>query len=117
MLEKKRVSFRPMNEDDLVLMLKWLTDDRVLEFYDGRDKKHTRKRFVSIIQSNGRMRFIESSLNMIQFLSVTHKYIEFRGNFSTNIITMRRKKRFMRWTNLSVSRNIGIWESVQNIAE
>lgn len=30
MLEKKRVSFRPMNEDDLVLMLKWLTDDRVL---------------------------------------------------------------------------------------
>lgn len=55
--------------------------------------------------------------DMIQFLSVTHKYIEFRGNFSTNIITMRRKKRFMRWTNLSVSRNIGIWESVQNIAE
>lgn len=47
------------------------------------------------------MRFIRSSLNMIQFLSVTHKYIEFRGNFSTNIITMRRKKRFMRWTNLS----------------
>ena len=43
MLEKKRVSFRPMNEDDLVLMLKWLTDDRVLEFYDGRDKKHTQK--------------------------------------------------------------------------
>ena len=29
MLETKRVSFRPMNEDDLVLMLKWLTDDRV----------------------------------------------------------------------------------------
>ena len=26
MLEKKRVSFRPMNEDDLVLMLKWLTE-------------------------------------------------------------------------------------------
>lgn len=117
MLEEKRVSFRPMSEDDLVLMLKWLTDDRVLEFYDGRDKSIHRKRFVSIIQSNGRMRFIESSLNMIQFPSVTHKYTEFRGNFSTNMITMRRKKRFMRWTNLSVSRNIGIWESVQNIAE
>lgn len=41
MLEAKRVSFRPMNKDDLLLMLKWLTDDRVLEFYDGRDKKHT----------------------------------------------------------------------------
>lgn len=33
----------PMSEDDLVLMLKWLTDDRVLEFYDGRDKRHTQK--------------------------------------------------------------------------
>ena len=43
MLEEKRVSFRPMSEDDLVLMLKWLTDDRVLEFYDGRDKRHTQK--------------------------------------------------------------------------
>lgn len=41
MSEVKRVSFRTMNEDDLVLMLKWLTDDRVLEFYDGRDKKYT----------------------------------------------------------------------------
>ena len=110
MLEEKRVSFRPMSEDDLVLMLKWLTDDREI-------KGIHRKRFVSIIQSNGRMRFIESSLNMIQFPSVTHKYTEFRGNFSTNMITMRRKNRFMRWTNLSVSRNIGIWESVQNIAE
>ena len=30
MLEKKRVSFRPMNEDDLVLMINWLTDARVL---------------------------------------------------------------------------------------
>ena len=43
MLEAKRVSFRPMNKDDLLLMLKWLTDDRVLEFYDGRDKKHTQE--------------------------------------------------------------------------
>ena len=39
----KRVSFRSMNKDDLVLMLKWLTDDRVLEFYGGRDKKYTLK--------------------------------------------------------------------------
>ncbi len=81
MLGKKRVSFRPMNEDDLVLMLKWLTDDRVLEFYDGRDKKHTQKTIREHYTEQWRMRFIESSLNMIQFLSVTHKYIEFRGTF------------------------------------
>lgn len=43
MSEVKRVSFRTMNEDDLALILKWLTDDRVLEFYDGRDKKYTQK--------------------------------------------------------------------------
>ena len=42
MAEAKRVSFRLMNDkDDLVLMLKWLTDERVLEFYDGRDAKYT----------------------------------------------------------------------------
>ena len=39
--EVKQISFRPMKNDDLVLMLKWLTDERVLEFYDGRDKKYT----------------------------------------------------------------------------
>ena len=43
MSEIKRVSFRTMNEDDFVLMLKWLTDDRVLEFYGGRDKKYTQE--------------------------------------------------------------------------
>ena len=41
MPEIKRVSFRPMEKDDLVLMLKWLIDERVLEFYGGRDKKYT----------------------------------------------------------------------------
>lgn len=43
MSEIKSVSFRLMNEDDLILMCKWLTDNRVLEFYEGRDKKYTQK--------------------------------------------------------------------------
>lgn len=43
MSEIMSVSFRPMNEDDLVLMWKWLTDNRVLEFYEGRDKKYSQK--------------------------------------------------------------------------
>lgn len=43
MSEGKRITFRPMNNDDLVLMLKWLTDARVLEFYGGRDKKYTQE--------------------------------------------------------------------------
>ena len=32
---------RTLTEKDFPLMLKWLTDDRVLQFYGGRDKKHT----------------------------------------------------------------------------
>lgn len=43
MSEEKRITFRLMNDDDLVLMFKWLTDERVLEFYDGRDKKYTQE--------------------------------------------------------------------------
>lgn len=39
--EINQISFRPMKKDDLALMLKWLTDERILEFYDGRDKKNT----------------------------------------------------------------------------
>ncbi|MDE6031792.1 MAG: acetyltransferase [Oscillospiraceae bacterium] len=31
------IRIRSMADDDLPLMLKWLTDSRVLEFYDGRD--------------------------------------------------------------------------------
>jgi aminoglycoside 2''-phosphotransferase len=32
---------RTLTEKDFPLMLKWLTDDRVLQFYGGRDKKYT----------------------------------------------------------------------------
>lgn len=31
------LAFRPLTEPDLEYMLKWLTDERVLEFYEGRD--------------------------------------------------------------------------------
>lgn len=32
---------RTLTKEDFPLMLKWLTDDRVLQFYGGRDKKYT----------------------------------------------------------------------------
>lgn len=31
------LTFRPLKEPDLEYMMKWLTDERVLEFYEGRD--------------------------------------------------------------------------------
>ena len=43
MIDVTKITLRPMNNGDLVFMLKWLTDERVLEFYDGRDKKYTQE--------------------------------------------------------------------------
>lgn len=35
------IRIRTLTEEDFSLMLKWLTDERVLEFYGGRDKRYT----------------------------------------------------------------------------
>lgn len=40
-IKNENVKVRTLTEDDFSLMLKWLTDERVLEFYGGRDKKYT----------------------------------------------------------------------------
>lgn len=40
-MEKDRIRIRDFEEPDLALMLRWLTDARVLEFYGGRDLKYT----------------------------------------------------------------------------
>ena len=40
-IEKDNILVRDLEERDYLLMLKWLTDDRVLEFYMGRDVKYT----------------------------------------------------------------------------
>ena len=36
-IETKRLTIRPLEEGDLPCLLVWLTDARVLEFYEGRD--------------------------------------------------------------------------------
>lgn len=38
---QNELRIRSLTNDDFPLMLKWLTDERVLEFYGGRDKKYT----------------------------------------------------------------------------
>lgn len=40
-LKKDNIRIRSLAEKDYELLLKWLTDERVLEFYSGRDKKYT----------------------------------------------------------------------------
>lgn len=38
---KDNILIRPLTENDFETLLKWLTDERILEFYEGRDKKYT----------------------------------------------------------------------------
>ena len=40
-IAKDEIRIRDFTESDLPLMLKWLTDDRVLEYYEGRDIRFT----------------------------------------------------------------------------
>ena len=40
-IEKDEILIRDFSESDLPLMLKWLTDETVLEFYESRDVKFT----------------------------------------------------------------------------
>lgn len=40
-IEDNLIRIRDFTEGDLSLMLKWLTDDRVLEYYEGRDVRFT----------------------------------------------------------------------------
>ena len=40
-IKNENIRVRTLIDDDFSLMLKWLTDERVLEFYGGRDKKYT----------------------------------------------------------------------------
>ena len=40
-IKKDDIRIRSLTENDFSLLLKWLTDERVLEFYEGRDKKYT----------------------------------------------------------------------------
>ena len=38
---ENEIRIRELTDEDFPLLLKWLTDERVLEFYGGRDKKYT----------------------------------------------------------------------------
>ena len=38
-IKNENIRIRTLTEDDFPLMFKWLTDERVLEFYGGRDQK------------------------------------------------------------------------------
>ena len=40
-IEKDEITIRDFTETDLPLMFKWLTDKRVLEYYEGRDVRRT----------------------------------------------------------------------------
>ena len=40
-IKNENIRIRTLRENDFTIMFKWLTDERILEFYGGRDKKYT----------------------------------------------------------------------------
>ncbi len=40
-IAKEDLRIRTLSDEDFPLLLKWLSDERVLQFYEGRDKKYT----------------------------------------------------------------------------
>ena len=53
----ENIKIREFSEDDLTLMLKWLTDERVLEFYGGRDLSYTpatlKEHYEAVFENGG----------------------------------------------------------------
>ncbi len=41
-IKKDDIRIRSLTNEDFSLLLKWLTDDRVLEFYEGREELNRR---------------------------------------------------------------------------
>ena len=50
-IKNENIRVRTLNDNDFPLMLKWLTDERVLEFYGGRDKDVYKRQSFSLSQS------------------------------------------------------------------
>ena len=65
-IRKDNIRVRTLTKEDLPFMLKWLTDDRVLEYYGGRDQKYTLEKI--------RQEYIEEdvdiSTRLIMFLNI-----------------------------------------------
>ncbi|MBE4910600.1 acetyltransferase [Bacillus luteolus] len=47
-LENESLRIRNLTEEDASLLAKWLTDERVLEFYEGRDNPHDLKKVKEV---------------------------------------------------------------------
>ena len=59
-IEKDEITIRDFTETDLPLMFKWLTDQRVLEYYEGRDV-----RFAERIAANTNDHAVSIEKNLI----------------------------------------------------
>ena len=75
-IEKDEITIRDFTETDLPLMFKWMTDKRVLEYYEGRDVRFTMDtlsaHFLEEIPDGFRMIIVykKSPLDLTVFLAV-----------------------------------------------
>ena len=65
-IEKDEITIRDFTETDLPLMLKWLTDKRVLEYYEGRDVRFTSEKRFSLYGDNLRVMSSPSNQNTLR---------------------------------------------------
>jgi aminoglycoside 6'-N-acetyltransferase len=90
LFQEETIKVRVLTEEDALLLTKWLSDKRVLEFYEGRDRPHdlelVRKHFFEdrdnisqcIIQYN------EKDIGYIQFYPITDEEREKYGYIEEN---------------------------------
>lgn len=71
--EYEHVTVRLLTEADAQLLLKWLTDPQVLEYYDGRDHPHDEK----LVHKHFYERTMDITQCVVQFNGVDIGYIQY----------------------------------------
>ena len=59
------IRIRTLTEYDFLLLLKWLSDERVLEFYEGRDKRYIERYIIEAIKIYNKK--FKRDLNILEF--------------------------------------------------
>lgn len=86
-LQSGPLTVRPLNENDAVLLVRWLSDSRVLQYYEGRDRPHdmalVQEHFYEYVEDEGVTRCIieydGQAVGYIQFYLVVEEEREEYG--------------------------------------
>lgn len=71
--QNERISIRLLEEKDIAVMAKWLSDPRVLEYYEGRDNPHDEQ----LVESHFLNRQDETGRCIVEYEGKAIGYIQF----------------------------------------